>query len=397
LINFNKEAVMKIGVAEKWINPSLEHLTAKYLHYRNLVDLLKEKKGSDHDLLNFCEKQLDEIRGLLDRRIKKVTLIWRLLHRVSEQLILTMDVEELAAHGHKILEDMKVAPVPDQVRNHWIEIVHERVKKLESSPADTRAEIKGETAQLFKAAANIINECIDDRFWDISVRKFFTLIYGILLLLTAFAILFFAWWLRDGQFCLTIYNIMLIGALGGLASGLITSEQEYMSKGHFWVPTIYYAMIRPTVGAVAAVVLFWMLEGHYLIQVTPPLENRCLETACETSYSAPAVLKKERDGSFSLVFQNISGGGKKPCSLRLEAEKLKKETPFKNMSGSPGEGKKGGESLVTLRTSEGKQIYLYLLILFFAGFSGDKILKTVSCRINTRLFAEAEKTKEAKK
>jgi hypothetical protein len=388
---------MKIVVADKWVNPSIEHLTAKYLHYRNLVDLLRKREGVDQDFLNFCEKQLDEIGVLLERRLKKITLIWRLLHRVSEQLILTMNEEELTAHGHKILEDLKVAPIPDLVRNHWIEIIHEKLKDLEKHPADSRAKLKPEAAQLFKAAANIINECIDDRFWDISVRKFFALIYGLLLLITSLAILLFTWWLRDGQFCLTIYNIMLIGAMGGLASGLITSDQEYMSKGHFWIPTIYYAMIRPTVGAVAAVVLFWMLESHYLIQVTPPLKDRCLETACERSYSASAVLKKESDGSHLLVSQNNSSGGKKPGSLQLAADKLKKETPFKNMSSSLGEGKKGGESLMTLKTAEGKQIYLYLLLLFFAGFSGDKILKTVSCRINTRLFAEAEKTKEAKK
>jgi hypothetical protein len=388
---------MKTGVADKWINPSVEHLIAKYLHYRNLVALCRKRDGIDLELLDFCEKELDEIGVLLDKRIKKITLIWRLLHRVSEQLILTMNEEELTAHGHKILEELKVSPIPDLVRNHWIEIVHEKLKDLEKRPADSREKIKPGAAQLFKAAANIINECIDDRFWDISVRKFFALIYGALILFTSMAILFLTWWLRDGQFCLTVYNIMLIGAMGGLASGLITTDQEYLSKGHLWIPTLYYSMVRPTVGAIAAVVLFWMLESHYLVQITPPLKNRCLESACERSYSAPAVLKKESDGSLFLVFQNISGGEKQSCSLRLETDKLKKEVPFKNMSGSSGEEKKGSDSLMTLKTTEGKQIFLYLLLLFFAGFSGDKILKSVSCRINTRLFAEAEKNKEAKK
>ena len=51
-------------------------------------------------------------------------------------------------------------------------------------------------------------------------------------------------------------------------------------------------------------------------------------------------------------------------------------------------------SLVTLTAREGRQSYLYLLVLLFAGFAGDKLLKTIADRVTTKLIARAEKTKE---
>jgi hypothetical protein len=53
-------------------------------------------------------------------------------------------------------------------------------------------------------------------------------------------------------------------------------------------------------------------------------------------------------------------------------------------------------SLLTLKAKKGKQNYLYLLVLLFAGFAGDKLLKTIADRATTKLIAQAEKTKEAK-
>jgi hypothetical protein len=387
---------MNAGVTGKWINPSVEHLAAKYLDCRNVVELLK-KQGVNADVIIFCETQLDEVKTLLKSRWRrKTTLIWQLLHRVSEQLILVMGAEELAAQGHKILQDLKIGSVPDNVRTDWIIKIDEKVKELEKHLADSTVSINlAAIAQLFKTASNVINECTDDRFWDISVRKYFAFIYGNLLLLTG--IILFVKMLYTSQFCLTIFNILLIGAIGGLVSGLITSDQEYMSKGHFWIPTFYYALVRPSVGAVAAVVVFWMVESHYLIQVVPQLRNKCVESTCERSYSTPANTKQESKGSLEVVLQNISAAGKKSRTVKLEAAKLKKMVPFANRSSNSGEGKKSEDSLVTLKSVEGKQIYMYLLLLFFAGFSGDKLLKSVSCKLNTKMFAEAEKTKETKK
>jgi hypothetical protein len=55
------------------------------------------------------------------------------------------------------------------------------------------------------------------------------------------------------------------------------------------------------------------------------------------------------------------------------------------------------DPILDLKAPPGKQIYLYLLVLFVAGFMGDKILKFLSDKVTSRLFSEAEKTKEPKK
>jgi hypothetical protein len=52
-------------------------------------------------------------------------------------------------------------------------------------------------------------------------------------------------------------------------------------------------------------------------------------------------------------------------------------------------------TLIVLNALPGQQIYLYFLVLLLAGFSGDKMLKTIADKTFAKLFAEAEKTKSA--
>lgn len=358
--------------ADNPINPSRQNLIAELKNCCRTTRLHIEKYERTGDpahagqlsILHSCQGQLDEIGAILSEKPANIILAWRLLHWVHGQLILVMSRQELAALGRKLLDDLKLVALPESVRSGYVTDLTEKLKELEGQQ-HLNSQALAATAQLFKMILNTINDFVDDLFWDIWVRRYFAFIYSALLVIAGITFLLFNF---RGPLCLSLFDIMVIGAAGGVTSGIITSDQEYMSKGHFWLPTFYYMTVRPTIGVVASVVMFWMLQSHYLIQVDPPLHDCCTDI-CGISGSANKA-PSSAAGSVSAQFAKVSSS--QPVREKVDS------------------------SIVMLKTVEGGQIYLYMLLLFFAGFSGDKVLKGVSCRVTTRLFAEAEKTKEAR-
>lgn len=355
------------------INYSVQHVVAEYLDCKETLETFADREGNDADkerVIKQCRQKLEEIReALIPSRwwkCRKVFVAWRLIHRMGEDLILLMSCEELYAQGHKILHDLKTSPLPDIVRLDWVSKIDEKQKKLEESLQKPSPCIEKGTTQLYRTVTNIINDNVDDRFWDIWSRRFLILIYSILLavgmgwLLSMFA--------GPAGFSLAVSGVLLIGAMGGVASGIITTEQEYMAKGHFWLPVISYPAVRMTQGALAAIIVFWMIQCHYLIRIEPPLERYNKAFFCMTS---PVW----RDPAF-------------------QRNSIRTKTGIVRFSSYSSEKK---DPILDLKAPPGKQIYLYLLVLFVAGFMGDKILKFLSDKVTSRLFSEAEKTKEPKK
>ena len=230
-------------------------------------------------------------------------------------------------------------------------------------------------AQLYRTAANVINDNVDDLFWDIWCRRLLIFIYTILLSMgVLFLLLQFT---RPDGFSLSLGGVLLLGAMGGMTSGILTGEQEYMAKGHFWISVFSYPLNRALLGAVTAMVVFWMIQCNYLIRIEPSLERYNKAYLCMTS-------PPWHDPTF---IRNL------PRSF-TEKTSPKSQAVWRHYSTPKSEKK---EPVLDLKAPPGKQIYLYLLVLFFAGFTGDKLLKFMSGKLTSRLFSEAEKAKEPKK
>jgi hypothetical protein len=285
---------------------------------------------------------------------------------MGEDFILLMNCEELSAQGHKILHDLKTSPLPDIVRLEWISKVDERQKELEAAQKQADPDIDKCTPQLYRTITNIINDSVDDRFWEIWSGRFLIFTYAILLALGMISLL--VQFSSPGGFSLSLAGVLLLGAMGGMTSGIMTTEQEYMAKGHFWLPVLSCSVIRMIQGSLAAMIVFWMIQCHYLIRINPPLERYNKAYSCMTSpvWRDPVFqLNSPRDRSTHKHFSSYSSAKKDP--------------------------------MLDLNAPPGKQIYLYLLVLFASGFMGDKLLKFLSDKVTSRLFAEAEKSKEPKK
>jgi hypothetical protein len=354
--------VKRESISARRSNPSIEHLLGDLVSYRHTLVLLEERFKNAPDPENkkrvqFCMEKLDEAEAAITKAklFKKVFLSWDLLHQVSEELILLLNPAELSAEGEKLALDLKLSSLPESVQAGWISKINDVLKKLtQPNPADNDIRCAQQT---IKMALNTLNSQTDSLFWDIWTKKLSSLIYTVLLTVGIF--LFVYLYSQPLGFRLSISNVLLLGAIGGVASGIMTAEPQYIAKGHFWVSTLYYTLVRPTQGALAAMVVFWMLQSQYLIKIEPPLSRTSVAFSC---FSCP---------------QNPT-----------QTDEAK--TTDKN------EVKKNSNTLIILNAAKHQEIYLYLLILLMAGFSGDKILKTVSDRTFSKLFTDADKYKEAK-
>ena len=337
-------------------NPSVEYLLANLVIHRHTLELLEARYKDDAEKrprLQLCRKSLDEAgAALMKRPFRRTFLAWGLFHQVAEEMIMFLDKEELAAEGKKIELDIKLSALPETTKGGWLARLGEVLKPL--AGADPTVVEVSSARQTIRTATNALNSQTDNLFWEIWTKKLFGLIYAAMLVI-GLALFILLGSLSSG-YLLCVGNVLLLGAIGGVASGILSADPQYVAKGQFWVSTLYYSLVRPTLGALAALIVFWMLQSQYLIQIKPPADCRKAVLNCLTCPQDELQGKAAQD----------------------EPKTTEHST------------------LIVLNALPGQQIYLYLLVLLLAGFSGDKVLKTVADKTFAKLFAEAEKTKSAK-
>ena len=412
------------------MNFSVEHVVAEYLDCLQTVEIYSSRipaEGEDEkkQMVAQIKQKLETVRLALYpiKGGRKIFVAWRLLHRVGEDLILLMTFEELLAQGRKVLHDLKTSTMPDIVRLDWLPKVEESVKSLEGLCSKTEAERKTEeakilcSAHLFAVVANIINDLVDDRFWDIWARKYMAFIYGVLL--AAGLLLLIILFKLNGVY-LSFFSIPLIGMIGGLASGILTSDQDFIAKGHFWISTLSYPLLRMVQGGLAALLMFAMIQSGYLISISPPIDAQPrlpfyfvnntssatgvvpfakLSSAAKAKQTtlSPFSSSKGAKGAPSSKLASGAPVQKQKSSARTQTTGASVQTQRSSARRATGaEGKDGTKALLPLTAPTDRQFFLYFIMLLLSGFVGDKLLKMISDKVTTRLFAEAEKTKDAK-
>ena len=372
-----QEKIKSLFLPLRRMNPGAEHLVGMLIEYRTSIEQYKLRFEGDKNklaLLALCEHKMDEaeravlVTGFLSRR---AFVAWDLLHQVTADLVLCMETPELCACGRKLVIDIRASSLPESTRTDSILHLEESLKRLQGSDI---AEMDVERARhALRTVTFTLNTHVDSLFWDIWARKFISVIYTVLLFVLL--VVFVRGYKESIGFdFISIGVVALLGAMGGLLSGIFSGEIQSIAKGHFWVSTLYYSSVRPIQGTLAAMAMFWMLQSEYLITIDPPLKN---ETRI---FSAMSGSSQDEVSSASVV----------PVGENTRLGVAANNTGHKRSN----VGKRS--SVIVLNAADGKQIYLYVLVLLLAGFSGDKMLKTVSDKVTGRLFTEADKTKEAK-
>lgn len=374
-------------------NQSVEALIGRYLDCEKRINVHKDqednKNPSDPErqrIIKFCQEKLQEAKSAIFPRTwplkrRKLFLAWGLLHRIQEELILLMDPYDLIAFGTALKLDLKMSPMPETHQVEWHGKISTIMQQLEQAYQGGGAATSGNNgraassagvaviaARIFKNISKAVNDSVDDRFWDLWVQKVVSLLYAVLIIIggLTFFPTFYLTICKDKVFCLE--SILLIGATGGLLSGILSGERETFPKSHFWVPITYYALVRPLIGAIAALVFFWVLQSEVFIKIDPPLQAANNNQLISSDVSKDST-SRQKETTVSPTAPDLTNDSQ----------------PFLTVS------------TMIFRSADNKQQYLFMILLLFAGFSGDKLLKNVADKVTLRLIAEAEKTRVAAK
>lgn len=361
-------------------NPSRQYMQGKLFDYRQRLKLLASGELPHYagkETVNTCREYIETIEQVINTPgflwSKKTFSAWHLFHRLDETFLLLMEAPELKAQGMELIQGYKSSSLLQQTKSDWLTRLQDMMKKLDGDPEEKDYH---EAAHLFKSALYGYNDFVDNLFWDVWCKKFIALIYTFVLMLLLFVFVAFAHFNAGISVCLI--TVLMVGAMGGLTSGLITFDSVSFAYGHFWSVTFYHTFVRPLLGAIAALMVFWLLQSQYLITIDPPLKPGTKIVYCDKGLPCefPVVIDPPKHSTLT---------GSSICKQG--------DLAFTKISSAVN---KNNQTTITLKAAEGMQIYLYLLVLLIAGFSGDKVLKFVTDKVSNKLFAEAEKTKEAK-
>jgi hypothetical protein len=385
------------SIFSKRANPSRQYMMGKLFDYQQRLLLFEnshdpDKKQDDAGqqaaedamglktpkrsiIIKTCRNYLEAIeetvtsKGFLWK--KKSFTAWHLIHRFDETLFLLMSIPELKAQAWEMLQGLKQSSLPQQAKTDWSSRIDACLKKLDEKCAGESE--RAEMAYLLNSAVYVYNDFVDNLFWDIWCKKFIALIHTSFLIVLLGALMLFCFLNQGLSICLV--TVLLLGAMGGLGSGILTFQPVGIAYGHFWSVTFYHTLVRPLQGAIAALMTFWMLQGQYLIAIEPPLKPGTKIVSCAKGIPCelPVVIETTKVTTKNGIFCMASSA----TFAKISTAKSLNQT-------------------ITLKAAEGMQIYLYLLVLLIAGFSGDKVLKTVTDKVSNKLFAEAEKTKDGK-
>lgn len=312
-------------------------------------DMLKgPSEEASKQLLEKCKEELTEIERIFEIQISftNKTQFWSRLHHVKENLLLLVPAHELPSQCQWIIQSIDNSAIPSKHKAEWISKIWIELNKFEANNSDSRP-----LRDILRAANSCVNTYTDDRFWDITINNDLKLVY-IIFLVIVLSLFFITNSYKD--FC--VKTIILLGAMGGLTSGILTKEQEHIAKGSFWLPMSYYILVRPLIGVVASVVMIWLIVAKVLINIEPIVPH-CVNSVFHQACKETPRKKTENN----LLFRSQD------------------TTRY---------------ALITLHAPSCLSAKItVMLLLFLAGFVGDKILKSVADKIMGKFFAEAEKTK----
>ena len=271
------------------INPATETLYQKYL---NLQERLKGFQAPrDHDLtkdqkqvVEVCQTYLDEVSSYINipQRKRKWPfiktihphLMWQLLHRVDENLILLIDEDELYSTAINVITSFDLNIKEEKVRAEWIgdkgvfkEILDQIKKKDKHTMPANR--------YMLRDVLKLVNDKTDRGYWQLSMNTLTSVLSGsILAVLILLAWIFHAkvplQSLGGADFGNTFVSLIGLGLMGAYLSNLMTKEDFlYVRGGPFLRCLLHNLFSKPVMSAFAAVFVYGLEKSKLIFSIHP--------------------------------------------------------------------------------------------------------------------------------
>jgi hypothetical protein len=333
---------------ESWLNPATERLLSKLTNLEEVMKEIKVDHAQQH-IFDTCKAYLSKARDFINRspwtnkfpylRSRHPHMIWELLHRVDENLILLIKEEELHCRAIDVKSAFDLNIKEEKVRKEWIgkdgepgrfKTILEEIQQNKHIPKN-RCQIR--------YALKLVNEQMDRTFWRLSMNTLTSVWSGVML----FMLMLISMLVQPegalynlGKYGLRQHFLTLValGLMGAYLSNLMTKEDFlYVRGGPFVRYFLHNLFSKPVMCAFAAVFIF-IVEKSKLI--------------------------------FSII--EVSANQSVPKTTATQ--------------------------VISLNVCEGCAGYTYAVLAIVSAFAADKVLRTMIDSVLKKLEQKAEKTKD---
>lgn len=245
----------------------------------------------DKSILDLCRQRLEMAKHCLDQKQRRSFSFWELIHQVDGLLLLVLPLEALRPEAMQVLQLFETTVTDPVLRRLWLGRnetsgpLPEAVRKLNREGRTALGLIRhrrprdnqlSQYRHVLQGALDIVNRQVDKAFWQMSTSLSIQAL-STLLLLAIFAGLFlfpwiFPWWgffeMEPLKFIpRDLLRMSLFGAGGATLSNMLSKEHFVVATGSTTRYFVYYLFVKPTIGAFAALFLFYLEQSGILLKV----------------------------------------------------------------------------------------------------------------------------------
>jgi len=332
------------------MSPAAETLHQKHFDLQEKLKRYERPRNKDlteddqKQVVKECWTYLDEVSGYLDTpsltirwpffKRKHPHLMWELLHRVDENLVLLMDGDELYSTAIDVKTSFDLNIKEEKLRAEWIgdkgvfrDILDQLRKKEQNTTLVDR--------YMIRDALRLVNEQMDRTYWQLSMNTLTSVLSGLFLAV----LLFMAWVcpltspikdLGKGGFTHTFITLIALGLMGSYLSNLLTSEDFlYVRGGPYFRFLLHNIFSKPVTSAFAAVFIYGLEKTKLIFSIS----NQTTSTTLS--------------------------------------------------------------EIINIKVNQDYVGYAYAVLAIVSGFSADKILRSMIDQVLKKLEQKAEKTKDS--
>jgi len=332
------------------MNPATERLESKITNLEETLEAVQVKDLEDEQkhIVKICQTYLEKAKSYTDRSVlspkfpffhgRHPHLVWELLHRVDENLLLLIKDEELCSRALDVKSSFDLNIKEETMRREWI---GEKGKLATGLEQIRKKEHMNENRYVIRDALKLVNEQMDRTFWQLSMNTLTSVwssaILGLLMLLV---------WkfhppgvldaLEKGGLGSNFVTLIGLGLMGAYLSNLMTREDFlYVRGGPFLRYFFHNLFSKPVMSAFAAVFIYVLERSKLVFSINP------IAGAGSTSKAASQII------TFNVFPEGVG--------------------------------------------------YVYAVLAIVSGFAADKVFRNMIDSVLKRLEQKAEKTKDAGK
>lgn len=262
-----------------WLNPGMERLLSKFMDLEEtLAGIDVQNLPPDQQrFVDTCKTYLEEAKNLLERPLKYSIfgsrhphLVWELLHRVDEYLLLLIRKEELKTAALEIRNSCDLNIKEEKTRARWIGDkgkLNEAVGHIDKGNDDI------EDRYVLKGALKLVNEQMDRTFWQLSANTLTSVWSGALLGLVI--VLAWAFHPQNALFSLDkggltqhFWTLFGLGLMGAYLSNLMTKDDFlYLRGGPYWRYFFHNLFSKPVMSAFAAIFVYLLARTELIFSI----------------------------------------------------------------------------------------------------------------------------------